>query len=51
MYAQGLVQRMKPKGDKTECIFVDGTSILLSNFLASLIDAADELRFLSCLKE
>jgi hypothetical protein len=40
-----LVQGTRPKGDKTECVFVDGTSILLSKFLASFIDAGDELRF------
>ena len=40
-----LVQEMKLKGDKTECVFDDGTSTLLSNFLASFIDAGDKLRF------
>jgi hypothetical protein len=40
-----LVQEMKSKGDKTECVFDDGTSTLLSNFLASFINAGDELRF------
>jgi len=42
---QRLVQGTRPKGDKTECVFVDGISILLSKFLASFIDAGDELRF------
>jgi hypothetical protein len=34
-----------PKGVNTECLFVDGTSILVSNFLASFIHAGDELLF------
>jgi hypothetical protein len=34
-----------PKGPKTECLFADGTSILLSNFLASFVRAGDELVF------
>lgn len=39
------VARTSPKGTKTECLFADGTSILVSNFLASFIDAGDELLF------
>ncbi|MFI5091986.1 MAG: hypothetical protein ACHQIK_00950 [Candidatus Acidiferrales bacterium] len=31
--------------DKTECVFTDGTSILVSNFLASFIRGGDELVF------
>jgi curved DNA-binding protein CbpA len=33
------------KGPKTECLFADGTSILLSDFLASFVHAGDELLF------
>jgi hypothetical protein len=33
------------KGDKVECLFTDGSSILLSNFLASYIRRGDEVRF------
>lgn len=42
---QRKVVRTNPKGAKTECFFADGTSIQLSNFLASLIRAGDELLF------
>lgn len=42
---QRKVVKANPKGAKTECLFVDGTSILLSNFLASFIRAGDELLF------
>ena len=42
---QRLVLRTNPKGTKTECVFADGTAILVSNFLASLIHVRDELRF------
>jgi len=42
---QRLVLRTNPKGSKTECVFGDGTAILISNFMASLIHARDELRF------
>lgn len=42
---QRLVLRTNPKGTKTECVFGDGTAILVSNFLASLIHVRDELRF------
>ena len=34
-----------PKGDRIECAFTDGTSILLSRFLATFIHHGDELRF------
>ncbi|MGH7745773.1 MAG: hypothetical protein ACREQ5_13445, partial [Candidatus Dormibacteria bacterium] len=37
------VLRTNPKGVKTGCVFADGTSILVSNFLASFIRAGDEL--------
>ncbi len=40
---QRKVVKSNPKGVKTECVFADGTSILLSNFLASFIRAGDEL--------
>lgn len=38
------VLKTGPKGNKTECAFRDGTSILISNFLASFIRPGDELR-------
>jgi curved DNA-binding protein CbpA len=34
-----------PRAAKTECLFADGTSILISNFLASCIRAGDEMLF------
>jgi hypothetical protein len=40
-----LVLKTNPKGSKTECVFADGTAILVSNFLASFIRASDELLF------
>ncbi len=40
---QRKVLKSNPKGVKTECVFADGTSILLSNFLTSFIRAGDEL--------
>src|SRR6266481_712275 len=40
---QRKVVKSNPKGVKIECVFADGTSILLSNFLASFIRAGDEL--------
>ncbi len=39
------VLRTNPKGSKTECVFADGTAILVSNFLAYFIRAGDELLF------
>ena len=42
---QRKVVRTNPKGAKTECLFADGTSILVSNFFASFICAGDELLF------
>jgi hypothetical protein len=42
---QRLVLRTDPRGTKTECVFTDGTSILLSNFLASFIHPGEEVRF------
>jgi len=42
---QRKVVKTNPKGPKTECLFADGTSILVSNFLASFISAGDELLF------
>src|SRR5712664_806041 len=41
----GSVVKTNPKGAKTECLFADGTSILVSNFLASFIRVGDELLF------
>jgi len=40
-----LVLRTNPRGAKAECVFTDGTSILLSNFLAAFIRPGDEVRF------
>jgi len=42
---QRIVLKTCPKGAKTECNFADGTSILVSNFLASFVHAGDELLF------
>src|SRR5260370_13744997 len=42
---QRKVLKTNPKGVKTESVFADGTSILLSNFLASFIGTGDELFF------
>jgi hypothetical protein len=42
---QRRVVRTSAKDAKTECLFADGTSILISNFLASFIRAGDELLF------
>lgn len=42
---QRKVVRTNPKGLKTECLFADGTRILLTNFLGSLVHATDELVF------
>jgi hypothetical protein len=42
---QRKVVKTNPTGAKTECLFPDGTSILVSNFLASFIRAGDELLF------
>jgi len=43
--ASGKSLKTNPKGVNTECVFTDGTSILVSNFLASFIRAGDELLF------
>jgi hypothetical protein len=42
---QRVVLRTHPRGGKTECVLADGTSILVTNFLASFIRLGDELRF------
>jgi hypothetical protein len=42
---QRLVLRTNPKGTKTECVFADGTAILVSNLLASFVREGDELLF------
>jgi len=42
---QRRVAKTNPKGSKTECLFADGASILISNFLASFVRAGDELLF------
>jgi|SRR5690349_11590416 hypothetical protein len=41
----GSVVKTNPKGAKTECLFADGTCILVSSFLASYIRFGDELLF------
>lgn len=42
---QRAVVRTNQGKDKTECLFTDGTSILISNFLASFVRDRDELLF------
>src|SRR5713226_9727004 len=42
---QRTVVTTNPTGAKTECLFADSTSILVSNFVASFIRAGDELLF------
>jgi hypothetical protein len=42
---QRIVLKTNPRGAKTECDFADGTTILVSNFLASFVHAGDELLF------
>ena len=42
---QRRVVKTHPKGVNTECVFADGTSILVSNFLASFIRTGCELCF------
>jgi hypothetical protein len=42
---QRKVVKISPTGAKTECGFADGTSILVSNFVASFIRTGDELLF------
>ncbi len=42
---QRPVLRTNPRGAKTECLFADSTSILVSSLVASFIRAGDELRF------
>jgi hypothetical protein len=42
---QRTVARTTSAGEKTECVFSDGSSILLSSFLASFISPGDEVRF------
>jgi hypothetical protein len=42
---QRAVLKANPKGAKTECNFADGTSVLISNFLASFLHPGDELIF------
>lgn len=39
------VAKMSKKGDKVECVFADGSSILISSFLASFVRPGDEVRF------
>jgi hypothetical protein len=42
---QRKVFKTNLKGVNTECVFADGTAILVSNFLASFIRAGDDLLF------
>jgi curved DNA-binding protein CbpA len=42
---QRKVVKTNPTGAKTECLFADGSPILVSNFVASFIRAGDELLF------
>jgi len=42
---QRKVVKTNSKGTKTECLFADSTSILLSNFLASFLRAGDDILF------
>jgi curved DNA-binding protein CbpA len=42
---QRKVLKTNPKDAKTECVFTDGTAIVVSNFLASFIRASDDLLF------
>ena len=42
---QRKVVRTTPRAPKTECLFAGGTSILISNFLASFIRPGDEMLF------
>lgn len=42
---QGVVLRKNVSGNKTECVFVDGSSILVSRFLAAFIHSGDKLAF------
>jgi hypothetical protein len=39
------VLKTEPKGDRVVCAFTDGTSILLSKFIAAFVRQGDELRF------
>jgi hypothetical protein len=39
------VAKTSKKGDKVECVFSDGSSILLSSFLTSFVRPGDEVRF------
>ncbi len=42
---QKVVLQTKPSGLKAQCVFTDGTSVLVSKFLASFVHPGDELRF------
>jgi len=42
---QRKIVKTNPTGAKTECLFADDSSILVSNFVASFIRAGDELLF------
>lgn len=42
---QRRILETNPKGINTECVFADGTSIMVSNFLASFVRARDDLLF------
>jgi hypothetical protein len=42
---QRKVVKMTPEATRTKCLFADGATILVSNFVACFIRAGDELRF------
>jgi hypothetical protein len=42
---RGMVVGTNPECGKTKCVFNDGSSIFVSNYLASMIRVGDELRF------
>jgi hypothetical protein len=42
---QRTAARTNPKGAKTECVFADGSSLMVSNSFAAFICPRDELRF------
>lgn len=42
---QGTVHKTSPEGTRTRCLFGGGSSVLISNFLASFVRTDDELLF------
>lgn len=43
--SQGTVHKTSPEGTKTRCLLAGGSSVLISNFLASFVRTGDELLF------